>query len=362
MRKVLTVKITLFCLVISSLLNTAKAQNEVGEFIEAGKNDGAELAGAYLSPFFKGLGAGLNNNWYNTANVHKSGRFDLTITFSPVLIPASDKKFDVADLNLNLLKLKAGSPTESATLAGNNSDKTATFEYVIKGPGNTSDTLTINSPKGALVPLVPVPMAQLSIGVIKGTEIIGRFIPTTNLGNLGEIGLFGVGVKHDIKQWIPVMKELPFDLSVLAGYTQLKSSFNLNVEPNPNLPKDNPNTSYDNQKLNLKTSSTTINAIISKKLAVLTVYGGVGYMGSSTNISATGNYPIPAYDSDGNNGGGLETQTQVDPIDKKFSGANGANLTAGFRLKFLVLTIGGSYTLAKYQTPSVGLGICVDFL
>ena len=51
--------------------------------------DAKSLIEAYISPLGNGLGAALNNGWYNTAKPHNLGGFDITITANIVMIPTN---------------------------------------------------------------------------------------------------------------------------------------------------------------------------------------------------------------------------------------------------------------------------------
>ena len=80
-------------------------------------------------------------------------------------------------------------------------------------------------------------------------------MPEFKIGNAGKIGLYGIGLKHDILQWLPIVDKFPVDLSVQAGYTQLSSEIQL-IDPTETI----------DPKANLNVSATTINLILSKKL------------------------------------------------------------------------------------------------
>jgi hypothetical protein len=183
-----------------------------------------------------------------------------------------------------------------------------------------------------------MPTINLGIGLPKNTDLKVRFVPSIDLGKAsgnnitGNFNLWGIGVMHDIKQWIPGVKQLPFDLSGFVGYTQMKLSAGLD--------KGQPN-----NKADFSSSATTIQALISKKLAVLTVYAGVGYNLATTKLAINGTYDF--------NG------TQVKNPFALSETSNGARATGGLRLKFGPITFHGDYTLAKYKSASVGFGIAV---
>jgi len=167
-------------------------------------------------------------------------------------------------------------------------------------------------------------------------------VPTVNIGDDAKFDLFGVGVMHDVKQYIPGIKNLPFDLSGFVGYTSMKLISNLDV------------TAGNNQQAEFKSSATTIQALVSKKISVLTVYGGIGYNIAKTKIAMLGTYEFEEESSPG------YPISLEDPITLS-SDASGMRATAGLRLKLAVITLHGDYTVQKdnFNTLTVGFGINV---
>ena len=98
-------------------------------------------------------------------------------------------------------------------------------------PGNTEQTTLaeITLPTGLDLAINPIsPALQFSIGVPLETEVMVRFLPGANT-KLDETevnyrGLWGVGLKHSVKQWVPGWEKLPFSLAIAAGYSQTKAS------------------------------------------------------------------------------------------------------------------------------------------
>mgnify|MGYP001336898830 CR=1 FL=1 len=41
------------------------------------------------------------------------------------------------------------------------------------------------------------------------------------------IGIYGIGIKHNLLQWIPIAEKAPIDLSVMVGYSQAKYILNI---------------------------------------------------------------------------------------------------------------------------------------
>jgi hypothetical protein len=341
-------------LVFSAFLLSAQlvsAQGDLGDLLKGSAKDANYLAQGYVAPFLKAMGTGLNQGWYNTAKPHKIVGVDLTISVSPVFIPNSDLTYEVDNTKLTNIKLEtthtgtAVSPTgkgQVPTLFG--SDKTPTYRLYtstpIVGPVPDPNGKVTGPPGLALkekyhLQALPVPIANLGIGLPKNTDLKLRFIPAIDLGGQGKLSMFGVGVMHDVKQWIPGLKNLPFDLSGFVGFTKLKLETGLDK-------------AHPDQKALFDVTGTTIQGLISKKIAVLTVYGGLGYNLAKSTLKVNGNFDL-------NNDGTTDVK---DPVSVAGT-ANGARVTAGLRLKLAVFTFHGDYTIQKYKTLTVGFGIAV---
>lgn len=323
------------------------AQEDVDKFLEESVDDARKLVGAYVSPVMKSVSLGLNQGWYNTAKAHKIAGVDLTITVNAMTIPNSDLFYNVSSLNLQKVELDPSSPDYSTgrapTIIGPErvpvfrvKDASSTnFGQTFVGPGGLDLKNSIKTNK------LPVPMAHLGFGLPKGTDIKFRFIPTVNFADASELKLFGIGVMHDIKQWIPGIKLMPFDLSAFFGYTKFKLESKFDVDP-----QGAPQTGV------FEMNATTVQVLISKKFSVITFYGGVGYNIAKSNLAMRGWYDID------NDGVKEPNNFEVNPLNLDFA-ASGPRLTVGTRLKLAVFTFHADYTVQKYQSLSVGFGIAV---
>lgn len=369
-KKIMIIVLTGVCSTIIS--NTSMAQKSTAQLLRAGANDGSKLVEAYIGPLFKGFGASLNNGWFNTAKPHGTAMFDITFAFNLTVIPQSDRTFDASTLGFEKLRIKSGTGPETPTYAGKrNPSNLPVYEIYENNPiTNTEELVTsFTSPKGGGFPFSGAPTIQAAVGIYKKTELMIRYMPTVKIKISGQdranMNLFGFGVKHDVKQWIPVISALPFDLSAYFGYTQFRTDSKLALNAESGVPNKTGNTAtYDNQELNAKTTATTFGAIVSKKLAMLTVYGSVGYGMSKTELDLKGNYPITTIETDPTNTtqfGQKVVDKLTDPVNIDIKGANGLKATAGFRLKMAIITLHADYTLAKYPVASIGLGLNLDW-
>lgn len=319
-------------------------------------DDGAKLMQAYIKPYANAFGADLNGGWYNTAKPHKLLGFDLTASISAAFVPSSDKTFDASKLGLTGTVSPANST--SPTVAGSK-DQGQTITYSSVGG------LSYKTPGGANWGIIPAPMFKLGVGLVKETDISIRYVPTLTFGSYGSTSLWGVGLKHSIKQWIPGIKMAPFfHLSAFLGYTKMTSNVNINFGPadfNSLMPSANQLTDATNgackdQKMELIFKGFTANILASFDLPVVTFYGGVGLASTSANLKLAGYYPVPNVASNP-----TQLVAKSDPIDIKMSNSSGSvtkpRLNAGIKFKMAIITIHFDYTLANYSVVTAGLGI-----
>src|SRR4030042_4207712 len=354
MNTLFTKRIAAFVVTVSLFSSAALSQFENVDFLKSTTADGIKVLEAYISPWANAFGAGLNGGGYNTAKPHKLGGFDVTAGLNVGFVPSSAETFDLSTLGLSTnINPKTGTPP---TIAG-------PYE---NGPVMTYSAggytlATFNTPPGTAWKYIPVPTAQIGIGLPLGTEIKGRFIPRLRLDRenfQGDIMLWGIGLMHSIMQYIPGNDLLPFDASVFAGYTRLNGNGSINLQPPSFTDYSTYNiNSFSDQNLSATVTALNVSAIGSVNLAVITFYGGLGYTKTSTILKLTGNYqtPVlvgtsPVYNDSGVKKGESFGEMNVE----NFSGLR-ANI--GFRLKLAVVTIHADYTRAQYNVVSTGLGI-----
>ena len=286
--------------------------------------DAKSLIEAYISPLGNSLGAALNNGWYNTAKPHSLGGFDITITANIVMVPADAKTFNINKSNGGTFTVDPDNP-ETPTILGSGNGTQVTYS-------GASDDFSL---KGLDLSYIPLPMLQAGVGLIKGTELDFRYMPELKIGSAGKVGLFGLGLKHDILQWLPIVDKIPIDFSIQAGYTKLSSEIEL-IDP----------TATISPQANLDVSATTVNLILSKKLLMFTPYLGLGYNSTKTTFNVEGNYNVAGLEID------VSDLTKID-----FESKNNFRANIGFRFNIAVLALQANYTFSEYPTATLGAGI-----
>jgi hypothetical protein len=351
---------------------TVNAQNQISNIFKSGVTDLNKVANGYLNPAGNSFSAGLGSNWYNTADVHHIGGFDLTIGGSVVMTPQEDQNFDIT--GLSNLKPSVPGTTQAPTFAGSGSGVGLYLpqpQYLTDGKtenplwhGGSGQIVSFTTPKG-VSKYIPAPTLQLTVGLPIINDVSVRWMPTVKSSGT-EVSFWGVGVKHNFKRWIPGFKLLPFDASVLAAYTKLDINYGFSSAITPKdlvtdqsllTTADLNDNGYVGQGMHINSRAFTTGLIFSKKLIFFTPYVGVGLIKTNYNITMTGPYPIlDGLQLDQNNAPKAKINKMVDPIN--IAGTQTMpNMTVGFRMQFLgILSIHAQYVAQKYPTASAGFG------
>lgn len=376
--------LSLIALTGVTMQQEAKGQGAVIDVLGSGVEDADKLLNAYFRPFGESFAIGLGQNWYNTAAPLKLFRFNAQFGASIVRIPTELQTFDPTALGMNNLRPLGNS---APTIFGPD-DNGPSYVLSTTDPTNPANRIPIDTIAGLTQGLGlnfnAAPFAQLNIGLIKGTELSVRFVPTLDLASLGggvdgKFGLWGVGVKHDIKQWIPVINKLPFSLSGYFNYTKL--SFELGVSlPGPeqktyaaysgpgdiigyNYAAGVTAGNYAGQAIAMDASSMGFGIIVSKKLLMLTPYLSVGMQSANFSLRTAGDYAILSGLRDASTlaqPGALREEYKVftDPININPDPINSLRYSAGLRLKLLIFGIHAEYFgIGGYSGVNAGVSL-----
>ncbi len=348
------IALSTLCLTFS--LSSVFAQDGVSELIKSGPADAQKLAQAYLSPLFKGIGFGMNSGWYNSAKAKNLGKFDLRIQGSAAFVPTSDQSFDINTIGLSSRTRVNGS---AVTPTAFGDDRTGS-ELVLFSDKN-EEVGRFNMPNGTGIKFVPSPQVQLTVGVIKNTDISIRYSPEIGKNSdFGTVQVLGFGVKHEVTKLFfgKAAKIIPIDIAVGFGYNQIKYKYQVKQA-------DQVDDSNSGQNLNQRVEGTfsgyTFDAILSKKLAVFTPFVSVGYNTSKTDIGMLGRYIVQT-DFQRIPGTQIPDQTKpvyttlTDPVKINQKDANGLRGSVGFSLHLLFFRLYGAYSVGEYTAATAGIG------
>jgi hypothetical protein len=140
-------------------------------------------------------------------------------------------------------------------------------DLVVRDAQTGTEVVSAPAPQGLIdTPIAPLVIPQVGVGSVVGTDVQVRYFPKSELslaGNsYGQVGVFGLAVRHDLDQWIPA--PVPFNVAVQGAWNQ----FSLENDLGPD----------DTQEV-LDASGWALNLQASKglPLAPITFYGGLQY-------------------------------------------------------------------------------------
>jgi len=322
------------------------------DFLRSGAVDGTTLTEAYVTPWANAFGAGVNGNWYNTAKPHKFLGFDITLGVTVGIVPSSDNTYDVSKIGLKNFTGSGMSPT----ISGPDHEGP-----VLTGPSvNGIAPITFHTPPGTNWKYMPVPTLQAGIGLPLGSELKVRYIPKVGVGNV-DVSSWGLGLIHSIIQYFPGNDLLPFDVSLFGGYNVLNGNVGITLGPDPTK-IHNYSSAYAgedwNQNFGVEVEAWNASVIGSLNLRIITLYGGLGYTKTRTQVQMTGNFPMPTV----NPALSINDYVYEDAgvmknfPDMDIKNYSGLRTNIGLRLKFTFFTIHGDYTWAQYSVLSTGFG------
>ncbi|WP_445384368.1 DUF6588 family protein [Robiginitalea sp. IMCC44478] len=316
-------------------VSSAWSQSNINDLLAAGVDDAERFTTDYLSPISEGVLYSLAGSWINTGEAKPLGGFEISIVGSISSFKNKDDKksfvMDIADYES--LRFEDGSPSKTVATAlgdiqGINvviEDENGLFSESFELPsGLASEDLNF----------IPAGFIQGSVGLIKGTEVKVRFLPKIKTDEVA-VSLYGFGVLHDFTSHLPADKLLPVAISGFIGYTRLNGDYNFT------------NTNFidgDNQRIENRFNAWNFQAIVATKLPVINFYGALGYISGKSETDVLGTYTVTS--------GPFQT-TYEDPfsISKKTSGASA---TVGTKLKVGFFRLHADYTLAAFNTFTVG--------
>jgi hypothetical protein len=196
-------RIGVAALVITALAVTADAQ--VNERLASYTGRNAE---GYLSPLVRAFQANLNTALFHSADIPPHGfHVTLEMTAMGTFFDEESRSFSATTEGDFLPEQTVDAPT----VVGNND---AVF---VDGVSGTQFAF----PGGFDVDHVYYACPQIRVGSFRGTEALGRLMfYDTGVLELGDVSVWGVGLRHDIAQYLQFMN--PIDLAVAVTWQNAK--------------------------------------------------------------------------------------------------------------------------------------------
>ncbi len=336
--------------------NQVRSQ-DIAQIIAGSKADANKYFSNYIQPFGEGEIYNLARGWYSTARAHKLLGLDFSINIQAAAIPIEKQNFTFNNSDYTTFKLSGGASSASLpTFMGSTTSQQINVSSNVNG--QTVST-SFTAPKGvgddfkkniSFLPVsVPLPIAQIGIGLFKHTDLKVRYFPKTNFNNVA-IGVFGLGVQHEFSNYLPFIKKVPFlHLSALAAYNKISASYNPSISGT--------SVSASDANINYDISAFTLQGIASVKLAFLEIYTAIGYSNGKSTINLKGNYAV-SYNTGFPPPNNVVSTNVVDPISLSYTGGGMSN-TWGVRFNLLIFKVYADYTFAKYNGVGVGIALAL---
>ncbi|MEB8344794.1 hypothetical protein OO010_01965 [Flavobacteriaceae bacterium KMM 6898] len=327
----------LFCLTI---VMAGSAQSNPNDIFAAGINDAEQFLNDYLNPVSEGALYSISNGWYNTADAKPLLGFEISIIGNMTSFKNKEdkKSFVLNTADYENLQFVDGSASKTVSTALGDIEGLRVFVEGEVAPGViTREEFDLPSGLSAEgIDFVPSAYLQVSVGLIKGTEVKVRFLPKIATEDVA-VGLYGVGVQHELTKHLPADKILPIAISAVIGYTHLDGTYDFT---NTNV------VAGEDQKVDTKMDTWAFQAVVSTKLPIINFYGGLGYMTGKSNTDILGTYRVQS--------GPFQSQTYTDPFSFK-SDVSGVTGTVGAKLKLGFFRLNVDYTLAEFNNLAVGI-------
>lgn len=302
--------ILLHGLVFSFLLTGAVSAESIAE--KLAKFSEANASG-YIHPAVNAFGVDMNTGLFRTAKTHGILGFEIGFKVMMAFVPDKDTKFNTVPLSVEFPAnsgkfVEAYPSSETATVFGGKDDG-ATIHSTVPGIPD------FEFPGGIGVKVLPLVVPQASVGLPLSTDLMIRYIPKTEVSKeVGKVGLFGFGLKHNLGQYFPA--PLPISLSAMFSYQK-----------------------FDLGEI-ISAKATSFNLLVSKGIPFITFYSGIGVEKSSMTISYTVDNPnLPV--------NGQEVKFDLD-------GDNTFRLTLGASIKLFILNVNADYNIGKYNAATLG--------
>ncbi|WP_347922531.1 DUF6588 family protein [Pontimicrobium sp. SW4] len=338
-------------LLFSLLIAMHTSHSQELESLLLASEDASKLTENYINPVMKGLMYSINGGWATTGKVHKTLGFDLTISANASFVPDADKLFSFVPSDYSYLTLPNGETSLPTVMSEN--DLETTVDVEIDNGDGTYNVASFEMPGGITKDLpvngVPAPMVQLGVGLPFKTDIKLRYVPKLNFDDSVEANLIGLGLQHDLTQYLGPIDKLPLSISVLGAFTNMDVSYSIE--------DDNPSDeiTVTNGEAVFEMKTWTLQAIGSLDFKIVTLYGSVGYNGGKSSIKLKGTYDLEYEVEDGSGTViGSYSDSVTDPINLNFEG-KGMRASLGARLNLAFFKIFADYTLQEYNTASAGI-------
>lgn len=287
-----------------------QAKSEDSSIEKAIKTFGANDVQGYVQPLADIFGANMGAGWYRSAEIPRSG-FNISFNIVGMGSVISDEQ------KTYLANSPAGyaqKTFETATIFGKDGGK------VTDPPSGLSYKGTGGAINTAMFPLAAL---QVNLGSLYGTQFILRGLPIPSVSGVPKITYVGAGVRHNVSQYLFAGDEPPVHVAFSGYYSRIAFGDIITL------------------------NNFGVGPQISKRFAIIELYGGLAYESSSMKLSYT---PSISYTDP------LTSTANSIPVDISLDGANTFRGTVGVQLNLAVLHLHLDANFGSVTNFSSGIG------
>jgi hypothetical protein len=304
---------------------------------------GSQYAQSYLQPFIDTYGAAINSGFFNSVKIPENNDSKLTVTISiktiGSFVPANQKTFSSV-YNTTVVLDTLG---QSQTVAAVATVKNAPTFFGSSKPGvatiDINDTISVAGIIGYPVHrtyvqqtfggllnsnIAPLLVPQLDLGTVLGTQMFVRWIPPVKVSGYGTTNYFGIGIRHNLSQYIPSM---PLNIAGAFSYQNFSA-----------------NDTTGTQVTSLSAESFSLE--VSKSFYLFEWYGALQY--ETSTLSVNYNY-IPPSNSN-------QSQNYRVNINFNLTGKNSFRFLTGVSLYLGGFFLNADVNVSNINTVTFGIG------
>lgn len=334
MKLMRTIILIILLLFVFSALKTY-SQKEVVNYLDVGVANANVLSDQYLYPYAGMIDATLLGGWNKAPRVQRVGKFTVHAFLNQGFRESTDNLMNIGDMinSGELSSVTLVNPAISNAPTAPYKLKTGQERPILLYQGNQ-----VEVPNGDDMGSIQLPALSFSIGLPAAMELMVKLTPPLDYSNLGETMLWGVGIKHSLKDYLALFRNTPYiEAALLANYSSLNTDNEVSYK------------SQKGQRLISKGSAASGHLLLGLHFNKADIYGSVGYGLRNHNFRLSGTFSeVP----DGE-GGVVAVKDPVE-IDYDFSGLE---YEVGLQIRLYFLNLQAGYALSNYSMVSVGAGI-----
>lgn len=160
-----------------------------------------------------------SGGWMFSAKKKKRWSATFGVHSNIFFVPKKDREFVINNSDFKFLTIQGASSATIPTALGNGKQINIVDIY-----GAINPNYPIETPKGINEDQIVYPHLSGSLSIGFGTEVLAKFAPKTKI-NRGEYQVYGIGFKHNISQYIPILVSKKIHLAIMLSNSKENISF-----------------------------------------------------------------------------------------------------------------------------------------